>query len=187
MDSKRVGVGLLAALSVAAIARADEGDLAAGEQLYVAQCKICHGSVSAPQTSDRTPIPSQWRFVRLAMQQSTGPTIADVPGPMTTGSSAGRASRPEAGGGVLDLGPIAFAPPFGPNLRGVYGRPAGTVKGFEYSRTLLKTLAGMEWNDASLDVWITNPQAWVPGVYMFYKQPDPEVRRKIILYLKANP
>ena len=41
------------------------------------------------------------------------------------------------------------------------------------------------WDDASLNVWITGPQLWVPGVYMFYKQPDPEVRRKIIEYLKA--
>jgi cytochrome c len=81
---------------------------------------------------------------------------------------------------------IAFAPPFGPNLRGVYGREAGIMQ-YEYSSVFLKTLKGMEWNDAALDVWITNPQAWVPGVYMFYKQPDPEIRRKIILYLKANP
>jgi len=87
----------------------------------------------------------------------------------------------------LAAGQLAFAPPFGPNLRGVYGRPAGSVAGFQYSNTFTKTLKGMEWNDAALDVWITNPQAWVPGVYMFYKQPDPEIRRKIILYLKANP
>jgi hypothetical protein len=26
----------------------------------------------------------------------------------------------------------------------------------------------------------------VPGVYMFYKQRDPEVRRKIIEYLKSG-
>ena len=82
---------------------------------------------------------------------------------------------------------FAFAPPFGPHLRGIVGRPAGTVEGFDYSATMLKTLKGMEWTEAALDVWITNPQAWVPGVYMFYKQPDPEIRRKIILYLKANP
>ena len=81
---------------------------------------------------------------------------------------------------------IAVAPPYGPNLRGIYGRPAGTIQGFVYSSALLKSLKGMEWNDASLDVWITNTQKWVPGVYMFYKQPDPEIRRKIILYLKAN-
>ena len=81
---------------------------------------------------------------------------------------------------------IAVAPPYGPNLRGVYGRPSGTIQGFGYSSAFLRSLKGMKWNDASLDVWITNPQKWVPGAYMFYKQPDPEVRRKIILYLKAN-
>jgi cytochrome c len=81
---------------------------------------------------------------------------------------------------------IAVAPPYGPNLHGIYGRPAGTIPGFVYSAAFLKSLKGMEWDDAALDVWITNPQKWVPGVYMFYKQPDPEVRRKIILYLKAN-
>ena len=187
MDAKTVGAGLLAALSIVAIARADESDVAAGEQLYVAQCKICHGSVLAPQTSDRTPIPAQWRLVRVAMHQLAGSTITDVPPAMTPGSDAGTGSRHQAVGDAMDLGAIAFAPPFGPNLRGVYGRPAGAVKDFQYSQTLLKTLAGMEWNDASLDVWITNPQAWVPGVYMFYKQPDPEIRRKIILYLKSNP
>jgi len=185
MDSIRLGVGFLMALGLAVNARAEENDLAAGEQLYVAQCKICHGSVSAAQTSDRTPVPLQWRFVRVAMQQSARPTITDVPEAITAGSSLGSEVGRRAAG--WDLGAIAFAPPFGPNLRGVYGRPAGTVKDFQYSQTLLKTLAGMEWNDASLDVWITNPQAWVPGVYMFYKQPDPEIRRKIILYLKANP
>lgn len=86
----------------------------------------------------------------------------------------------------MDAVRIAVAPPYGPNLRGVYGRPAGTVPGFVYSSAFLKSLKGMEWNDAALDVWITNSQKWVPGVYMFYKQTDPEVRRKIILYLKAN-
>jgi cytochrome c2 len=183
MDSKTARVGLFLALSVVAIARAEQSDLVVGEQLYVAQCKICHGSVSAPQTTDNTPIPSQWRFVRVAMQQVSRATMSDVPGLMTAGTASGA----HVGGDVINLGPIAFAPPFGPNLRGVYGRPAGAVKDFQYSQTLLKTLAGMEWNDASLDVWITNPQAWAPGVYMFYKQPDPEIRRKIILYLKANP
>ena len=105
--------------------------------------------------------------------------MMDAPTRPMSGSTA---SSPEADRDAQ----IAFAPPFGPNLHGVYGRPAGTVKGFDYSKEFMKTLKGMIWNDAALDVWITNPQAWVPGVYMFYKQPDPEIRRKIILYLKAN-
>ena len=104
---------------------------------------------------------------------------------MTSGLSAATAAW--LGEDAAEAARIAVAPPYGPNLRGVYGRPAGTVKGFVYSSAFLKSLKGMEWNDAALDVWITNPQKWVPGVYMFYKQPDAEVRRKIILYLKANP
>jgi cytochrome c len=84
-------------------------------------------------------------------------------------------------------GELAFAPPFGPNLRGVVGRIAGTAPGFEYSDAFLARLKGMPWSVEALDVWITNTQAWVPGALMIYKQPDAEIRRKIIAYLKANP
>jgi cytochrome c2 len=159
----------LGLLAVAAPAAADDAsDIAAGEKLYVSQCKLCHGNASASQTG-RLAQP-----LRLAMQRGNA-TASDV----SRGLSDG-----------LDLGAretqLAFAPPFGPNLKGVYGRPAGALTEFQYSSTFMKTLKGMEWNDAALDVWITNTQAWVPGVYMFYKQPDAEIRRKIILYLKAN-
>lgn len=81
---------------------------------------------------------------------------------------------------------IAVAPPYGPNLRGILRRVAGTVAGFNYSDTFLQALSGMEWTEAALDVWITDTRRWVPGVTMFFKQPDPQIRRKIILYLKAN-
>ena len=187
MKSNIVGITWFVALAVAMCARAEDGDLAAGEKLYIAQCKICHGSVSQSEGGAHASSALRLQLVRLAMRQSGGSARADVPISIVSGTNAAalndavRAERRSAGE------QIAFAPPFGPNLRGVYGRPAGTAKGYEYSSTFLKSLQGMEWNDAALDVWITNPQAWVPGVYMFYKQPDPEVRRKIILYLKANP
>lgn len=176
----------VAALSIPAGAvNAQQGDLAEGEQLYTSQCKICHGSVSPAQTSDAAPL--HWQLVRLAMQHGGGPTRTDASSPLTAAAEAAPTSRtglPGADANAREQ--LAFAPPFGPHLRGVYGRPAGSVEGFQYSSTFMKTLKGMEWNDAALDVWITSPQAWVPGVYMFYKQPDPEIRRKIILYLKAN-
>jgi cytochrome c2 len=140
----------------AGTARAADDDVAAGERLYIAQCKICHGSVH-PDAA----LPSQQRFALSGTQTQ----VTDAPP-------------------IVDR--VAFAPPFGPHLRGVFGRPAGSVEGFDYSKALLTNLKGMEWNEASLDVWITGPQLWVPGVYMFYKQPDAEVRRKIIAYLKAN-
>ena len=81
---------------------------------------------------------------------------------------------------------VAVAPPHGPSLQGVYGRPAGTVQGFTYSRVFQKVLQGVVWDDQTLDKWIADSQAWVPGSLMFYKQPDAEIRRQIIRYLQAN-
>jgi cytochrome c2 len=81
---------------------------------------------------------------------------------------------------------LAFAPPYGPPLRGVYGREAGRVKGFPYSRAFKEALQGVVWNRESLDRWMTDSQAWVPGSRMFYQQPDAGIRDKIITYLEAN-
>lgn len=187
MNAKTAGTALFVLLTVAMSVKADDSDLAAGEKLYIAQCKICHGSVSPSEAGGRAFAPSRPQLLRLAMQQSGGSTLVDVPVHVTSGVTAATMDDALPGASGVSSGQIAFAPPFGPNLRGVYGRPAGTAKGYEYSGAFLKSLNGMEWNDAALDVWITNPQAWVPGVYMFYKQPDADIRRKIILYLKANP
>ena len=164
-----------AAAVIAGSAAAQQDDIAAGAKLYVSQCKMCHGSVAALDQDQAAPALPRWQLARLAMQHGAGATRSDVPSALTI------PSRPSADGPDR----LAFAPPFGPHLRDVYGRAAGTVEGFQYSATFMKTLSGMEWNDAALDVWITDPQAWVPGVYMFYKQSDPEVRRKIIEYLKS--
>lgn len=165
MDIRSATGAVILSLSMVAAAQADESDVAAGEKLYTSQCKICHGSASSEAS---LPGRAQWQ-VAVATTRST---TTDIDGAVLGPSPAGERT--------------AFAPPFGPNLRGVYGRPAGSVTGFDYSSAFLKTLKGMEWNEAALDVWITAPQAWVPGVYMFYKQPDAEVRHKIIEYLKAN-
>jgi cytochrome c2 len=166
MNSTRIWIGVLAALGTAGFANAQDSALAEGEKLYTAQCQICHGRVDH-QASESAP-----GRVRLAMNQVAGSTLSDVSPRLV----------PEAGAPER----VAVAMPFGPNLRGIVGRPAGTVEGYSYSAALTKSLKGMEWNEAALNVWITDPQAWVPGVFMFYKQRDAEVRRKIILYLKAN-
>jgi len=163
-----------------AITRAS--DLAEGEALYTAQCKLCHGSL-AVETGARAPVSSP-AGVRVAMLESAKTSIIDFDADRVVALAAQRAVH-TATQPTGDR--IAFAPPFGPTLRGVIGRPAGSVEGYQYSRTMLETLKGMEWTEAALNVWITDSQAWVPGVYMFYKQKDPEIRRKIILYLRANP
>ena len=180
MDARRLIAPKLALCAMAASAMAggvaaQEDDIEAGAKLYVAQCKICHGSVSAPDQGQAAGIPPRWRFARLTEQHGGAATRTDA--------SSATQGDPRPHGEPSDL--LAFAPPFGPHLRGVYGREAGSVEGYQYSSTFMKTLKGMEWNDAALNVWITDTQSWVPGVYMFYKQRDPEVRRKIIEYLKA--
>ena len=174
MNSTNASAALIAATILGSTALAQDDDLAAGDKLYTSQCMVCHGKVTAPPTGQLEP--PQQGVVRLAMQQVA---VRDAPTTMALQSS-----WPYSGTNATRL---AVAPPYGPNLRGIYSRPAGTFPNFVYSAAFLKALKGMEWNDAALDVWITNPQKWVPGVYMFYKQQDPEVRRKIILYLKANP
>jgi cytochrome c2 len=168
----------LAACAAAAIAGpvlAQQEAVKAGAKLYVSQCKICHGSISALDQDQAAPALPGWQLARVAMQHGMADTRTDAPPSLA----------PEAGPPANSPDRLAFAPPFGPHLRGVYMRPAGTVEGFQYSTTFVKTLKGMEWNEAALDVWITDPQAWVPGVYMFYKQRDPEARRQIIEYLKS--
>jgi cytochrome c2 len=54
-----------------------------------------------------------------------------------------------------------------------------------YSEEFKKALDGVIWTPATLDIWIADSQGWVPGSVMFYKQPGPEVRRKIITYLES--
>lgn len=75
------------------------------------------------------------------------------------------------------------APRQGPNLAGVYGRPAGTLPGYKYSAALAN--AGFPWDEASLDKWITNAQAFRPGSVMPYRQTNPDKRQLVIAYLKS--
>ncbi|WP_375314834.1 c-type cytochrome [Bradyrhizobium sp. A5] len=70
----------------------------------------------------------------------------------------------------------------GPPLVRIVGRPAGKVEGFHYSEGLAK--ADFTWDETKLDVWLTNPQAVIPGVVMAYRQAKAETRAAIITYLK---
>lgn len=72
----------------------------------------------------------------------------------------------------------------GPNLHGVFGRRAGTVPGFAYSGGYEKS--GIVWDEASLDKYLTNPQAMIPGSIMAYRQNDPAVRQTIIAWLREQ-
>jgi len=79
----------------------------------------------------------------------------------------------------------AAPPRQGPNLSGVIGRPAGTMEGFKYSPAFQAASGGVVWDEATLDRWISDPQAMIPGTVMLYKQADPDKRRLVIEYLKT--
>ena len=54
----------------------------------------------------------------------------------------------------------------GPNLYGVFGRPAASAPGFQYSVALQE--AGITWTPAELDAWLARPDDFVPGNLMVF-------------------
>ncbi len=72
----------------------------------------------------------------------------------------------------------------GPSLAGVWNRKAGTLASFlRYSDSLKRS--GPIWNEKSLDTWLRNPQAMVPGNLMTYAGlKDDKARADLISYLK---
>jgi len=70
----------------------------------------------------------------------------------------------------------------GPNLHGVFGRPAASVEGFAYSPAL--KASGLVWTPRSLEAWLANPQGFVVGTTMaFTGYRSVEDRRDLIAYL----
>jgi cytochrome c len=49
----------------------------------------------------------------------------------------------------------------GPSLAGLFGRMAGSVSGFRYSKALRRS--GILWNATTLNEWLANPQRYVPN------------------------
>lgn len=72
----------------------------------------------------------------------------------------------------------------GPNLYGVVGRKIASVEGFNY--TGLKGKEGT-WDYATLDHWLTNPQAFAPGTAMAFPGfPEAKKRSDVIAFLREH-
>lgn len=69
----------------------------------------------------------------------------------------------------------------GPPLAGVVGRHAGSVAGYPYSRALAH--ASIVWDAGTLNRWLADPQAMVPGALMPYRLTDATQRADIIAFL----
>ena len=76
----------------------------------------------------------------------------------------------------------------GPELYRIFGRQAGTVPRFYYSPAFLEVRdQGLIWTEKTLDEFLTDPQAYIPGNRMIHGPvaiADPERRKRVINLLK---
>jgi len=73
----------------------------------------------------------------------------------------------------------------GPSLADMPGRKAGSLADFpRYSQPLKNS--GLVWDDKTLDRWLANPQAVIPGTYMIFPGiKEARARADLIAYLKS--
>jgi cytochrome c len=71
----------------------------------------------------------------------------------------------------------------GPRLRGVVGRKAGTVAGFQYSDALRNS--GITWTEELLAKWLENPDALVKDNDMEFRVSSADERAALVAYLKS--
>jgi cytochrome c len=73
-----------------------------------------------------------------------------------------------------------------PNLRGVVGRKAAAVKGFEYSGAMRHSF--IVWDEASLNAYLAQPRVIIPRTTMRGAGVDvesPQDRQDLIAYMKV--
>ena len=73
----------------------------------------------------------------------------------------------------------------GPNLWGVIGRQAGSVKDYKYSKAMIAY--AKEWNFEEMNAYLIKPQAYIKGTKMAFaglrKEKD---RASVILYMNSK-
>jgi len=72
----------------------------------------------------------------------------------------------------------------GPLHRNLIGRQAGRVPDFAYSPALQSS--AVVWTAKTLDAWLSNPEALIPGQRMNYSVRSAEDRRLLIEYLSSE-
>jgi cytochrome c len=74
----------------------------------------------------------------------------------------------------------------GSSLDRIFGRKAGAMEGFVYSKAMRES--GIVWDAESIDLLMQNPRVFLPGTRMYFRglpgEPYAQVRRDIIAYLK---
>lgn len=72
----------------------------------------------------------------------------------------------------------------GPKHQDVFGREAGSQPDYNYSGALVQS--ELIWNEQTLDQWLTDPEATIPGQKMGYRLSSAEERKAIIAYLRLQ-
>ncbi len=73
---------------------------------------------------------------------------------------------------------------FGPNLFGVFGKPAGGVEGYNYSKALMAS--GLIWTDTNLVEFLADPEQFLKGTKArFPGVKSAEQRADIVAYFKT--
>jgi cytochrome c len=72
----------------------------------------------------------------------------------------------------------------GPSHHNVFGRAAGSVANYSYSAAL--KASNIVWNETTLDQWLANPQALVPGTKMMFAVDNAQDRADVIAFLKEK-
>lgn len=70
----------------------------------------------------------------------------------------------------------------GPAHKGVFGRMAGKTSGYLYSEALKSSK--VVWTDKTLNLWLADPEKFIPGQKMGISVPDANERADLIAYLK---
>lgn len=106
----------------------------------------------------------------------------------TTGTEVASAdARPAAWAQCAACHAVAKDAPhgLGPNLWGVAGTKAGELAGYEFSPAM--KASGLTWDEATLDKYLTNPRALVPGTKMSFAGIADEAKRKeLVTWLLAQ-
>lgn len=72
----------------------------------------------------------------------------------------------------------------GPSLAGVFGTKAGDVAGFHFSGPMKRS--GLTWDAPTLDKFLENPQASIPGTRMPYSgMADAQERAALVKYIET--
>lgn len=75
----------------------------------------------------------------------------------------------------------------GPQLNGVFGRPAASSTGFSYSKAFKRSGSkGLEWHLDTLTVFLEKPRQIVPGTRMSFQGfDDPQDTADVLAYLRS--